>query len=111
MARGTSAKRSASDRLVRAARSAACFGAAGQGLVGRQDEGAQEGVTPVEVAVEGRRGHAQFPGDGAQRQGGGSVSGQLRPGRGRISPVISSRTRSRAVRGAEVAGMTPVWTF
>ena len=54
----------------------------GQGLVGGEDEGAEEGVTAVEVAVQGRGRHAQVTGDGAQRQGGCAVAGQMRAGHG-----------------------------
>ena len=39
------------------------FGAPGQGFVGGEDEGAQQGVAPVEVPVEGGKGHAQVTGD------------------------------------------------
>ena len=62
------------------------FGALGQGFVGGKDEGAQQGVAPVEVPVEGGGGHAQVTGDGAQGEGGGSVPGQVISGHGEDFP-------------------------
>ena len=43
----------------------------------------------------------KVPGDGAQGEGGRTVTGDVRAATPRISAVISSRTRSRAVRGAD----------
>ena len=62
------------------------FGALGQGFVGGQDEGAQQGVASVEVPVEGGGSHAQVTGDGAQGEGGGSVPGQVISGHGQDLP-------------------------
>ena len=44
------------------------------------DQGGEQVVAAGEVAVDGRAGHAELPGDGAQRQRGGAVRGELPAG-------------------------------
>ena len=51
-----------------------------QGVVTLDDQRGQQLVPAGEVAVDGRRHHAQLPGHGPQRQGGGTVGGQPGPG-------------------------------
>ena len=58
------------------------LGLARQRLVGPEDEGAQQGIAPVEVAVQRGGGHPQVPGDGAQGQRGGAVAGDVLPRHG-----------------------------
>src|ERR1700722_15167479 len=51
-----------------------------QGVVTLDDQRGQQLVPAGEVAVDGRRHHAQLPGHGPQRQRGGTVGGQPGPG-------------------------------
>ena len=56
----------------------------------------EEGVAPVEIAVEGRGCHLEVPGDGAQGQGGRALPGDMPAGHGQDLRRHLLRTRSRA---------------
>jgi hypothetical protein len=57
------------------------LGRGAQVVVAVDDEPGQQVVAAREVAVDGGGGHPQFPGNGAQRQGGRADLGQLASGR------------------------------
>ena len=82
MARGTAAQCVMGSAPAASAACEAPFGLVGQRPVGPEDERAEEGVTPVEVAVEGRGGHLELAGDGAQREGCRTLPGQMGLGHG-----------------------------
>ena len=104
-ARGTASQRSASPAAPagpsRSARLGRPLGLVGQRLVGTEDEGAQQGIAPVEVAVQRGGGHPQVPGDGAQGERGGAVAGQVLPGPRPGSPPSSPRGPAPGPCGAD----------